>query len=113
MTANESIETLKARIARGETTAQAVTESALNDAEKLNDTLNAFLQLDRPGALARAAEIDEGLAKQVAIPVLSGSPIAIKDNICVRGMQASCGSKILGGYHPPYNATVIDRLLSA
>jgi aspartyl-tRNA(Asn)/glutamyl-tRNA(Gln) amidotransferase subunit A len=89
----------------------------LNDAEQLNATLNAFLEIDRSGALRRAAEIDESLAKQPAsgttAPAMAGIPIAIKDNICVRGMQTSCGSKILGDYHPPYNATVIDRLLSA
>jgi aspartyl-tRNA(Asn)/glutamyl-tRNA(Gln) amidotransferase subunit A len=45
--------------------------------------------------------------------VLAGVPVAVKDNICVRGMQASCGSRILGDYHPPYNATVIERLINA
>ncbi len=45
--------------------------------------------------------------------LLAGVPIAIKDNICVRGMQTSCGSRILGDYHPPYNATVTERLLEA
>ena len=44
---------------------------------------------------------------------MAGIPIAVKDNLCVRGMQTSCGSKILGDYHPPYNATVVDRLLTA
>src|ERR1043166_4924266 len=44
---------------------------------------------------------------------LAGIPIAIKDNICVRGLQASCGSRILESYHPPYNATAIERLLAA
>jgi aspartyl-tRNA(Asn)/glutamyl-tRNA(Gln) amidotransferase subunit A len=44
---------------------------------------------------------------------LRGVPIAIKDNICVRGLQASCGSHILGPYHPPYNATAIERLNAA
>src|SRR3989442_463595 len=44
---------------------------------------------------------------------LSWIPIAIKDNLCVQGMQTSCGSRILGDYHPPYNATVIERLLGA
>ena len=51
--------------------------------------------------------------QRTAQPSLAGVPIAIKDNICVRGMQTSCGSKILGDYHPPYNATVIERLQNA
>ncbi|MGH9960472.1 MAG: Asp-tRNA(Asn)/Glu-tRNA(Gln) amidotransferase subunit GatA, partial [Pyrinomonadaceae bacterium] len=47
------------------------------------------------------------------LPPLAGVPMAIKDNICVQGMQTSCGSRVLGNYHPPYNATVIDRLRNA
>jgi len=91
------------------TTARKKTVFSLNAAEKLNETLNAFLEIDRDGALARADELD----KSVPTQPLHGIPIAIKDNICVRGLQTSCGSRILGNYHPPYNATVIERLHNA
>ena len=84
-------------------------EFSLNAAEKLNETLNAFLEIDRDGALARADELDKLASSQN----LHGMPVAIKDNICVRGLQTSCGSRILGDYHPPYNATVIERLTNA
>jgi aspartyl-tRNA(Asn)/glutamyl-tRNA(Gln) amidotransferase subunit A len=94
-------------ISSGEVTARQAVESSLDAAEKFNETLNAFLEIDRGGALQRA----ESLSGQEG--VLAGIPIAIKDNICVRGLQTSCGSRILGDYHPPYNATVIDRLLGA
>jgi aspartyl-tRNA(Asn)/glutamyl-tRNA(Gln) amidotransferase subunit A len=79
-------------------------EAAVNAAEKLNDTLNAFLVIDREGALQRAENRSGPLA---------GVPVAVKDNLCVIGMQASCGSRILGDYHPPYNATVIQRLIDS
>jgi aspartyl-tRNA(Asn)/glutamyl-tRNA(Gln) amidotransferase subunit A len=79
-------------------------EAAVNAAEKLNDTLNAFLAIDREGALQRAESSSGPLA---------GIPVAVKDNLCVIGMQTSCGSRILGDYHPPYNATVIQRLIDA
>ena len=117
-----SISELKDSIARGETTARAAVESALAAAEKLNDTLNAFLEIDREGALERAEAIDasvkslrktSGQAPAASGMPLAGVPVAIKDNICVRGMQTSCGSRILGPYHPPYNATAIERLLNA
>ena len=81
-------------------------ERSIDAAERLNESLNAFLEIDREGALQRAAEVENSGA-------LAGLPIAVKDNICVRGMQASCGSRILGDYHPPYNATVIERLVNA
>src|SRR5947208_5101981 len=106
-----SIANLTSSIARGDQTARAIVESSINAAESLNDSLNAFLQVDREGALLRAAEIDQSGDKET-LP-LAGIPIAIKDNICVRGMQASCGSRILGPYHPPYNATAIERLIKA
>jgi aspartyl-tRNA(Asn)/glutamyl-tRNA(Gln) amidotransferase subunit A len=102
------IESLKNRISSGDTTARAVVESSVNAAENLNATLNAFLEIDREGALERADESSNG----PELP-LAGIPIAIKDNICVQGLQTSCGSRILGDYHPPYNATVIERLLGA
>ncbi|MDX6406140.1 MAG: aspartyl-tRNA(Asn)/glutamyl-tRNA(Gln) amidotransferase subunit [Blastocatellia bacterium] len=98
---------------RGEVTARAATESALNSAEKLNPKLNAFLELDRDGALNRAAQVDAIDQVDRANLPLAGVPLAVKDNICVRGMQTSCASRILGTYHPPYNATAIERLLAA
>src|SRR5262245_6595729 len=84
-------------------------EFSITAAEKLNETLNAFLQIDREGALQRATEIEQS----GHVGQLSGVPIAVKDNICVKGLQTSCGSKILGDYHPPYSATVIERLTNA
>jgi len=112
MIAAETIVQMRDRIAGGEASARSVVEAAVSAAENLNESLNAFLEIDRQGALTRAGEIDEKLNKD-ALPLLAGIPVAIKDNICVRGLQASCGSKILGDYHPPYNATVVERLLAA
>jgi aspartyl-tRNA(Asn)/glutamyl-tRNA(Gln) amidotransferase subunit A len=135
MTAQEnSIERMGARLSRGETSVGATVEAALDSAERLNETLNAFLQIDRPGALKRARELDaarggdgatrkdggsapsssEASASEGATRgALYGAPIAIKDNICVRGLQTSCGSRILGDYQPPYDATVVERLNAA
>ena len=107
MTDRTTIANLKHRVSAGQATARSVVERSLNAAEQLNETLNAFLEINRKGALVRADETANSTG------VLAGIPIAIKDNICVRGMQASCGSNILGDYQPPYNATVIERLLKA
>jgi aspartyl-tRNA(Asn)/glutamyl-tRNA(Gln) amidotransferase subunit A len=108
-----TIREISTQIERGEASARAIVESSVGAAEELNDTLNAFLEIDREGALKRAETIDERARTNTTIGPLAGVPMAIKDNICVRGLQASCGSRILGDYHPPYNATVIERLLAA
>jgi aspartyl-tRNA(Asn)/glutamyl-tRNA(Gln) amidotransferase subunit A len=118
---DNTIEGLRARAASGETTARGVVGASVEAAGRLNGALNAFLVIDGGGALARAAEIDEGRADQnssdqnspAASGALSGVPVAIKDNICVRGLQTSCGSRILGAYRPPYTATAVERLTKA
>ncbi|HLL72560.1 MAG TPA: Asp-tRNA(Asn)/Glu-tRNA(Gln) amidotransferase subunit GatA [Pyrinomonadaceae bacterium] len=107
-----NIETIKTRLAGGETVARAVVDASLTAAEELNETLHAFLQIDRAGALARVDEL-EARRDESLTGALGSVPVAVKDNICVRGLQASCGSRILAGYHPPYNATVIERLEAA
>ncbi|HEX4900018.1 MAG TPA: Asp-tRNA(Asn)/Glu-tRNA(Gln) amidotransferase subunit GatA [Pyrinomonadaceae bacterium] len=104
------ISNLRNRISSGEVNVRTVVESSLTAAERLNETLNAFLAIDRAGSKRRADQLDGDAGNSEP---LAGIPIAIKDNICVRGMQTSCGSRILGDYHPPYNATVVDRLLDA
>ena len=106
----ETINELGERIDRGETTAHNVVAAAVNHAENLNETLNAFLEIDRNGAIERADKIDKSNGHDGP---LAGIPIAVKDNLCVRGLQTSCGSKILGDYQAPYDATVIERLLNA
>jgi aspartyl-tRNA(Asn)/glutamyl-tRNA(Gln) amidotransferase subunit A len=84
-------------------------EKTLSNAEKLNPELNAFLKIDRENALARAAELD-GSSEEAP---LKGFPMAIKDNISTKDSQTSCGSRILGKFKPQYNATVVDKLISA
>jgi aspartyl-tRNA(Asn)/glutamyl-tRNA(Gln) amidotransferase subunit A len=107
-----NIESLRALLVQGDTSSTALAAAAVDAAEELNGTLNAFLQIDRAGALQRAADV-AALAADAGAGPLTGIPIAIKDNICVRGLQTSCGSRILGDYQAPYNATVIERLLAA
>ena len=110
---NHSVGQLRTAIASGDTTSRALTEAALARAEQLNPALNAFLQIDRQGALRRAEELDSKMNAGEQPSPLTGIPIAIKDNICVRGLQATCGSHVLENYHPPYDATVIRCLNDA
>ena len=84
-------------------------EKTLDNAEKLNETLNSFLTIERDYATKRAAEVENNSEEQV----LKGVAVAVKDNICTKFSQTSCGSRILGNYKPQYNATAVERLLDA
>ena len=81
----------------------------LDDAERLNLELNSFLSIERDRAAARAAELD---ASPDCLP-LKGLAVAVKDNICTKGMRTSCGSRILYNYQAHYDATAIERLNKA
>ena len=92
-----------------ETTNQQKIQAVLDNATRLNPTLNSFLSIESESALARAAEID---SSRVVQP-LAGLAIAVKDNICTKGMQTTCGSRILHNYKAQYDATAIRRLNDA
>src|SRR6187399_1952338 len=78
----------------------------LDNAERLNPELNSFLSIEREHAEGRVAQIADDSR-------LGGLAIAIKDNICTKGMRTSCGSRILGNYKAQYDATAIRRLNDA
>ena len=80
----------------------------LDNAERLNPELNSFLSIERDHALARADQ-----AAGTADGPLRGVAIAVKDNICTKGLQTTCGSRILQNYSAHYDATAIDRLNAA
>ena len=103
---------IRRAIAAREVSAADVCRTALARLERLNPALNAFITIDAEGALARAADLDRRGAGEGTLPLL-GVPIAVKDNICTRGLRTTAGSRVLHDYVPPYNATVIDRLLAA
>ncbi len=85
-------------------------EKTLKNAELLNESLNSFLKIENDYALKRAAEVENSSEESQN---LRGVAIAVKDNICTRFSQTSCGSRILGKYRPQYNATAVEKLNAA
>ena len=83
-------------------------QAVLDNAEKLNPQLNSFLSIEREHALARADYLESDSDTR-----LNGLAIAVKDNICTKGLRTSCGSRILGNYKAQYDATAIRRLNEA
>jgi aspartyl-tRNA(Asn)/glutamyl-tRNA(Gln) amidotransferase subunit A len=97
-------------LAAGETTSVKLTEAFLDGIAKLNPRLNAFITVTADQALAAAKASDARRAAGKAGP-LEGAPIAIKDLFCTAGVQTTAGSRILGGFVPPYESTVTTNLL--
>ena len=98
-------------IASRELSATEVCRAALDRVQASNPVLNAFNHVAAERALARAAALDGGDAASAG--PLAGVPIALKDNMCVRGMRTTASSKILDTFVPPYDATVVQRLEAA
>ena len=101
---------LRSSIVNGEFTAESAVRSALGAIEARDGSLNAFITVDADGALERARALDK---RRQAPGPLHGVPVAIKDTICVRGVRATAGSRILGNWAPPYTATAVGRLEEA
>jgi aspartyl-tRNA(Asn)/glutamyl-tRNA(Gln) amidotransferase subunit A len=93
--------------------ATALAEQALARLDAADMRLHATLAVDRAGALARARALDARIARGEDVGVLAGVPFALKANMCLSGVEANCGSKVLAGYRPPYTATFVQRLLDA
>jgi aspartyl-tRNA(Asn)/glutamyl-tRNA(Gln) amidotransferase subunit A len=97
----------------GTVTARSVAETSLAAIRARNEELNVFVHLDEEGALARASDVDELVARGVDPGPLAGVPIALKDNLCRGGELTTAGSRILEGWRPPYTATVVEHVLAA
>ena len=98
-------------VATGGSSAVEVCRAALERIAALDPPLNAFRTICADRALARAAALD-ARADRATLPLL-GVPIALKDNLCTRGVVTTAGSRVLEGYIPPYDATVVSRLENA
>jgi aspartyl-tRNA(Asn)/glutamyl-tRNA(Gln) amidotransferase subunit A len=104
---------LHADLAGGRTKAADLAARYYERIEKNNPYLNIYLSLTKERALEQAARMDALAARGNPLPVLAGVPIGIKDVLVMQGAPATAGSKILKGYHPPYDATVVAKLEAA
>jgi aspartyl-tRNA(Asn)/glutamyl-tRNA(Gln) amidotransferase subunit A len=100
-------------IASGEVSAVEVTQAHLDRIAAVDGKLHAFLHVDTDGALASASRVDALRGSGEALGSLAGVPLALKDVLVQQGIPTTCGSKILEGWRPPYDATVVSKLKDA
>ena len=106
LTAHEIREKLKSR----EITSSELTQSVYDRIDAVEGQIEGYLTLTKETAYLQAEAADAGFQRGDEMPPLAGIPIAIKDVICTKGVLTTCGSKILGNFVPPYDATVMTKL---
>ena len=107
-----TLQQAKQQLATGDITSVALTESILARIDQVEGTVKAFLSLHKDQAMAAAEQADAKLKAGKGGP-LCGLPLSVKDVLCTSTMPTTCGSRILEGFVPPYDAAVIERLKGA
>ncbi len=114
MTANpQTALEIAADVRSGSRLAAAVIEPYLAEIAQREGEIHAFNEVLADGARLEAAAVDRRVAAGEDVGPLAGVPIALKDNMCTRGIPTTCSSKILEGWKPPYDATVVQRVAEA
>ena len=104
---------LRKKLKTGEISCKEIIQEKINRIKDLDPTLNSFLTLNTEQALKKANQIDKKIASGQDMPPLTGIPLAIKDNLCTKGIKTTCASKILDNFVPPYESTVTQRLMDS
>ncbi|GAB2545613.1 Asp-tRNA(Asn)/Glu-tRNA(Gln) amidotransferase subunit GatA [Brachybacterium huguangmaarense] len=100
-------------LAEGATSSEELTRAHLARIADVDGDINAFLHVNEDDALATARDVDARRAAGEELPALAGVPVAVKDVVVTRGMPTTAGSRILEGWVPPYDATLVERLRAA
>ncbi len=108
-----SIAAIAAAVRSGEASAAGIVEQYLGVIEAMDAGVGAFLEVAGEAAIAAARRVDALMASGEDPGPLAGVPLAVKDNMCTRGVATTCASRILAGWRPPYDATAVARLAAA
>ncbi|MBI4090026.1 MAG: Asp-tRNA(Asn)/Glu-tRNA(Gln) amidotransferase subunit GatA [Candidatus Kerfeldbacteria bacterium] len=108
-----SIGSIRQRLVDCQLSTVELVDAYLSHISSQDRALGSFLHVDADGARAAARALDQRIQSGDDLPRLAGTVVAVKDNITVKGLPATAGSRILAGYDPPYDATVVARLRAA
>lgn len=106
----DSAESIASAVRNGEVSAVELLDVIVERVKVVEPKINAFITLAEDKAYEKAKDIDRRVRKGLKVGRLAGVVLAVKDNICVKSIETTCGSKILKGYFPSYNATVVEKL---
>jgi aspartyl-tRNA(Asn)/glutamyl-tRNA(Gln) amidotransferase subunit A len=107
-----TIEAARDLLKKRELSSKELTSAVFDRISEVEDSVGAYITTCRESALAQAEEADRKIAAGNSDPLV-GIPLAVKDNICTRGIRTTCGSEILMDFVPTYNATIMDKLAAA
>lgn len=110
---NKTAAQMAEALAKGETTSVELTQAHLDRVADVDGQVKAFLHVDSEGALAQAKDVDARRAKGEKLSPIAGIPLALKDVLAQKGVPTTAGSKILQGWRPPYDSTVVSKLKDA
>jgi aspartyl-tRNA(Asn)/glutamyl-tRNA(Gln) amidotransferase subunit A len=108
-----TIRDIHRQLANKERTVSEIVEDSLTKIKEVEPQIGAFLTIDEEGALAQAKKLEQKLGTSTERGLLAAIPVAVKDNLCTEGLTTTCASQLLANYQPIYNATVVDKLLTA
>jgi aspartyl-tRNA(Asn)/glutamyl-tRNA(Gln) amidotransferase subunit A len=100
-------------IGSGEVSAEEATRAHLDRIGAVDERVHAFLHVDPDGAITAARAVDAARARGEQLGPLAGVPVAVKDVIVTKGVPTTCASRILEGWRPPYDATIVTRMRAA
>jgi len=110
---SKTIASLSKMLQKGEVSSTEATKAYLNRIAELDPSLNSYITVCGESALEDAARAEKRLASGSDVTPLTGVPISVKDIFCTKGLKTTCASKMLAGFIPPYDSTVIKKLKSA
>jgi aspartyl-tRNA(Asn)/glutamyl-tRNA(Gln) amidotransferase subunit A len=104
---------LSEELKKGSVSSVEITKAHFERINKLDNQVKSFLHLDEAGAIAQATQVDKDFKDKKNLSKLAGIPLALKDVLTQKGVPTTCGSKILAGWIPPYDSTVVKNLKNA